>query len=195
MSPLTKTARLTLWKDANWRRSPQKLNYPFKSCSFSWRLWRAAGCCSSVEACDYRSCVFGNRDGLFFSLSAALADWTGVMLSSCFSSSTCVWLPSLNFPSPSLPLSLQRSHLLPISLSLFSVSLSLRHWALLHSLTIWASPPLKCVFLCVCLDSDRHVWARIWEQLLLKRAYMCMSLFVCVSLNCVCVGVCVCVCQ
>lgn len=91
--------------------------------------------------------------------------WTGAMLSSCFSSSTWAWLPSLFSLFPTISLSL-----FPLSPSLsISLFLSLWHWALLPSLTIWASPPRKCVCVCAC--------AFEWEQFLLKRTYMCMSVF------------------
>ncbi len=155
----------------------------------SIRPWSAGGHDSSVEACDYRLCVFGNRDGPVFCLSAALAGGAGVMLSSCFSSSTWVWLPSL--------VSLPAISLSPyLAFSLFSLSLSVHfslshwHWALLPSLTIWASPPRKCVCVgvsvCACVHMQTGMCEREFE-FLLERAYMCMSMFVCL-------GMCVCLC-
>ncbi len=184
------------------------LNYSFKSFALSLGPW--SGDYSSVEACDYRLCVFGNRDGPSFCLSAALAGWTGVMLSSCFSSSTWVWLPSLVslFPtislSPYLALSL-------FSLSLFfhfSLSLSF-HFSLSRSLTLGTAPlpdhlglssTKVCVRWCKCLCV--LVYACTSRQACVSGSLRAVSpqegiyvyVYVCVFVFwCVCVCVCVCV--
>ncbi len=174
----------------------------------SIRPWSAGGHDSSVEACDYRLCVFGNRDGPVFCLSAALAGGAGVMLSSCFSSSTWVWLPSL--------VSLPAISLSPyLAFSLFSLSLSLFLCPFLSfSLTLGTAPlpdhlglssTKVCVCWCKCLcmraHADRHVWARVWvspREGIYVYVYVCVFGYVCVSVSAsapVCMSVFMRVCQ
>lgn len=95
---------------------------------------------SSVEACDYRLCVFGNRDGLFYF--SRISSWPSRC--SCFSSSTWAQLPSLVCLSPTITLSPR------LASCLSRVSLFSSHWHWHRSLP-WPSGPLLhgCVWVCV----------------------------------------------
>lgn len=83
-----------------------------------------------------------------------------------------------------LPLFFQLFHSFPSSLSLFSLSPT---WALLPSLTIWASPPQKVsVLLLFIVHKPTGLYEVEFQHcFLLKRAYMSMSLLVCLRYVCV----------
>lgn len=120
------------------------------------------------------------------------------MLSSCFSSSTWVWLLSLVSLFPTISLSPY------LAFSLFTPSLSI---SLFLSLTLGTAPlpdhlglssmmcvcARVCVFVHTCTCRQACVWVRVWDQFLLKRAYMCMSVFVCLCFGGCVWTVCVCV--
>lgn len=124
-------------------------------------------------------CVWKHRWPL--SLSAALAGQAGVMLSSCFSSSTWFWhmSPCLSF-----------SSYFALSLARFLSFLSHRHG---HCSLLWPSGPLLREKVSVLLLFIVHKPTGSYEVefercFLLKRAYMSMSLLVCLRYVCVCVN-------